>query len=151
MDAVVIRRAAIDDIELLLPLFESYRQFYRQPADAAAARRFLLDRFRFNQSVVFLAMAGAGVAAGFTQLYPSFSSTGLSQIWTLNDLYVAPEHRRCGVATRLLDTAAEFARSCGATRLTLSTEITNREAQALYEARGWTRSMRFHVYNRQLD
>lgn len=114
-------------------------------------RRFLLDRFRFNQSVVFLAMTGDGVAAGFTQLYPSCSSTRLSQIWILNDLYVAPEHRRCAIATRLLDTAAEFARNGGAVRLTLSTEVTNREARALYEARGWARSTKFHVYNRQLD
>ena len=61
------------DLDLIVPLFDAYRQFYRQPSDPDRARRFLKERFEHNQSVIFLAFAD-GAAIGFTQLYPSFSS-----------------------------------------------------------------------------
>ncbi len=35
--------------------------------------------------------------------------------------------------------------------MTLSTEVTNEPAQALYEAEGWTRQSDFYVYNLALD
>ena len=41
---VVVERAALDDVEALVPLFDGYRQFYQQPSDPAAARSFLSDR-----------------------------------------------------------------------------------------------------------
>ena len=51
----------------------------------------------------------------------------------------------------LLAAAASFGRAVGAVRLTLSTEVTNEAAQALYEAEGWTRQTEFYVYNLALD
>jgi GNAT superfamily N-acetyltransferase len=98
MSEVIVRQATIDDVDVLVPLFDAYRQFYRQQSNIEAARQFLLERFRFNQSVVFLAGVTGGAASGFIQLFPSFSSTRLAPIWILNDLFVAPEHRRQGVA-----------------------------------------------------
>src|SRR6266699_3356408 len=86
---------------LLLPLFDAYRQFYRKPSDPGLARRFLLERFQHNQSVVFLAMRRDGSAVGFTQLFPSFSSASAARILVLNDLFVLPETRRMRVGTRL--------------------------------------------------
>ena len=88
-----------------------------------------------------------GVAAGFTQLYPSFSSGAMARIFVLNDLFVAPEMRRRGVGAALLNAAAEFGRREGAARLTLSTELNNTTAQALYEKAGWKRDTVFCVYN----
>ena len=82
---VEIRQATVDDLHLLVPLFDAYRQFYRQPSEPERARGFLLDRFGNNQSVVFLAFADAA-AIGFTQLYPSFSSGAMARIFILNDL-----------------------------------------------------------------
>ena len=52
-----------------------------------------------------------------------------------------------GVGSLLLSAAANFGRAMGAVRLTLSTEITNEAAQALYETEGWTRQADFYVYN----
>ena len=65
----------------------------------------------------------------------------------VNDLFVVSEARRSGVGTALLRAAAEYGKSVGAVRLTLSTEVTNKTAQALYEAEGWKRQTDFHVYN----
>jgi GNAT superfamily N-acetyltransferase len=114
---VAVRQATILDLDLLTPLFDAYRQFYRKPSDLGLARRFLGERFQHNQ----------------------------------NDLFVRPETRRKRVGSLLLAAAASFGRAVGAVRLTLSTEVTNGAAQALYETEGWTRQTDFHVYNLALD
>jgi GNAT superfamily N-acetyltransferase len=148
---VEVRQATILDLDLLAPMFDAYRQFYRKPSDLGLARRFLLERFQNNQSILFLALLPDGSAVGFTQLFPSFSSVSAARIFVLNDLFVRPEARRKRVGALLLAAAASFARAVGTVRLTLSTEITNEAAQALYEAEGWTRQTDFYVYNFALD
>jgi ribosomal protein S18 acetylase RimI-like enzyme len=60
---------------------------------------------------------------------------------------VHPEARRKGVGSLLLAAAVRFAREAGAVRLTLSTEISNVTAQALYEREGWVRQTDFHSYH----
>jgi GNAT superfamily N-acetyltransferase len=142
---VEIRQATVGDLDLLVPLFDAYRQFYRQPSEPERARRFLLDRFGHNQSIIFLAFADAA-AIGFTQLYPSFSSSAMARIFILNDLFVTPEARRHGAGIALLLAAAEYGRRVGALRLTLSTEVTNTTAQSLYESVGWKRDTVFCAY-----
>ena len=96
--------------------------------------------------VVFLADA-TGAPAGFTQLYPSFSSVSLARTFILNDLFVVPSARRTGVGSELLRAATEYARSLGAVRVTLNTDIGNTTAQAVYEARGWKRDREYFVYH----
>ncbi len=150
MNVVTVRQATIGDLELLAPLFDGYRQFYGQPSDVAAARAFLLERFRHAESVIFVAFH-AEEAVGFTQLYPTFSSVSLARTYVLNDLFVAPTARQLGAGRRLLDAAAEFARSIGAVRLSLETAITNSAAQGLYEACGWQRDDEFYVYNLEIE
>jgi hypothetical protein len=77
--AALIRRATIEDLDLIVPLFEAYRQFYRQQPDLNLARTFLADRFRHHQSVIFLALDAAlddnGSALGFTQALALGQST----------------------------------------------------------------------------
>jgi ribosomal protein S18 acetylase RimI-like enzyme len=141
----MVRQATIADLDLLVPLFDAYRRFYRNPSDPDAARRFLRERLELGQSVIFLAFKDS-VAVGFTQLYPSFSSGSMARIFILNDLFVAPHARRCATGSALLDAAARHGRSAGAVRLVLSTELTNVTAQALYEKAGWTRDSAFCVY-----
>lgn len=148
---IAVRQATIFDLDLLAPLFDAYRQFYRKPSDLGLARQFLLERFQHNQSIVFLAVRQDGSAVGFTQLFPGFSSVSAARILILNDLFVLPEARRKRVGSLLLAAAASFGRAVRAVRLTLSTEVTNETAQALYEAEGWTRQTNFYVYNLALD
>jgi GNAT superfamily N-acetyltransferase len=142
---VEVRQATLADLNLLVPLFDGYRQFYRQASDPERARRFLLERLERKQSVIFLAFEDA-TAIGFTQLYPSFSSGAMAPIFILNDLFVAPEGRRRGVGSALLQAAAEYGRRTGALRLVLSTEVANTTAQSVYERMGWKRDTVFCVY-----
>jgi GNAT superfamily N-acetyltransferase len=147
---LTVREATIFDLDLLAPLFDAYRQFYRKPADPELARRFLRDRLENGQSTIFVALLPDGTAAGFTQLYPSFSSASAAPIFILNDLFVEPRFRRMGAGAALLSAARASADRAGATRLTLSTEIANESAQALYRSCGWTRQTDFYVYNLNL-
>jgi ribosomal protein S18 acetylase RimI-like enzyme len=134
-----VRRATLDDLDQLVPLFDAYRQFYRQQSDLVVARQFLNDRLTRNESVVLVVENGGGAAIGFVQLYPSFSSILAAPMYLLSDLFVVPRARRRGVGTRLLTSAAETARTAGAVRLELATAITNVSAQRLYESLGWQR------------
>ncbi len=136
----------MEDLDLVAPLFDAYRRFYRQEADLRGARRFLLERFTHNQSVIFIALDSAS-AIGFTQLYPSFTSTEMARIFVLNDLFVAPEARGRGVGSALLEAATDYGRRIGARRLELATETTNATAQAVYERMGWVRNTEFIHYS----
>jgi GNAT superfamily N-acetyltransferase len=142
---IAIHQATIQDLDRLAPLFDSYRQFYRQTSDLLGAREFLLERFRHSESIIFIASRDA-MAIGFTQLYPSFSSVGMEPLYVLSDLFVANEARKLGVGKLLLNSAVEFVRSVGARQLMLQTATTNFAAQALYESAGWQRDKAFYVY-----
>ena len=141
-----MRQADLSDIEKIVPLFDGYRQFYGQPSDEAAVRVFLRKRLEQQDSVLFVAEA-EGCAVGFTQLYPTFSSVSMARTFVLNDLFVSPEVRRSGVGHSLLSAAAHYAREVGAIRLSLSTAITNKAGQSLYEGAGWRRDEVFYVYH----
>jgi ribosomal protein S18 acetylase RimI-like enzyme len=143
--SVTVRRAGAADVDALAPLFDRYRQFYKQVPDLRGARAFVAARLAADESVVFVAES-SGEAVGFTQLYPSFSSVSLARIFVLNDLFVAEQARRQGVGEKLLEAAVRHAREAGAVRLTLSTAVDNQPAQALYERTGWRRDDRFYVY-----
>lgn len=141
-----IVRVAHKDLDALVPLFDGYRQFYGQRSDPAAARAFLSERMERDESVIYLASASPREAAGFTQLYPSFSSVSLKPLWILNDLFVSSAIRRGGVARALLERARQHAIETGAKGLMLSTGVTNKPAQALYESCGWRRDDEFFQY-----
>ena len=147
----IVRRAQAADLEQVAPLFDLYRQFYRQAPDLPLARRFISDRLANHESVIFVASAGTEALVGFTQVYPTFCSVSAGPIHILYDLYVAQVARRHGVARALMAAACEHARQTGAIRLELSTAKTNVGAQALYESLGWVRDEEFYRYSLGVD
>ena len=106
-----------------------------RPSSIDAARRFLSDRLKNDESVIFAAqLAETDALVGFTQLYPTFSSVRMRRVWTLNDVFVAESVRGHGVARALMEAAQAFATSTGAVALELATERDNTVAQALYDS-----------------
>ena len=145
-----IVRAQLEHAELVIPLFDAYRQFYKQSSNLAGARQFLTDRIKKDQSVIFLAIEKNGSlqkGIAFTQLYPSFSSTSMRRLWILNDLFVSPGARQKGVGEALMQRARQWALETGAEALTLETAIDNHTAQRLYEKLGYKKDEVYYRYN----
>lgn len=147
---VSIRQVILADLDALVPLFDAYRQFYGKTSDFSSAKNFLKDRFEHGQSVILMAWLNQS-PVGFTQLYPSFSSVSMKRVFVLNDLYVAPQGRRDGVGQALLKAAMQYAKQFDATRLSLTTDVQNLAAQALYEVSGWKRDQQFYSYHLYLE
>lgn len=146
MTTIEVQRATAADVASVAPLFDAYRQFYHQPADLDGASAYLTERLSRGESVVFWAQLDDGTPAGFTQLYPIFSSTTMQRVWLLNDLFVAPAARQAGVGRALLQRAHAFARETHAKELMLQTAVDNIPAQRLYESLGWQRDNDYYVY-----
>ena len=144
--SITVRHATIHDLDLVAPLFDAYRVFYRQPSDLAASAHFLRERFQHHESVVMLAVDEEGEGAGFVQLYPVFTSVRMGRLYLLNDLFVAPRARRRGVAAALMHEATDYARAVGAMGIMLTTAHANVEAQRLYESLGWKKDEEFREY-----
>lgn len=146
MSTITVRQAVLSDLDVLVPLFDSYRQFYGRDSNLGDARDFLSARFNHGESVLFIAQEGH-TPAGFVQLYPSFSSVSLARTFILNDIFVHEQWRKRSVGSLLIAAAVEFARALGAVRVSLSTAITNQAAQALYQSAGWKRDEQFFYYH----
>lgn len=140
-----IIEASLAQLDLIVPLFNKYRIFYNQLSDEEKARKFLIDRIKNKESVIFVAVED-GNAIGFTQLYPSFSSITLKRLWILNDLFVLPEHRNKSVASKLIEKTIRFSKETESTGLVLETGKTNEAAQRLYEKLGFSKSEDFFFY-----
>jgi ribosomal protein S18 acetylase RimI-like enzyme len=137
-----LARPTGDDLDLIEPLFDQYRQHFGSAPDPGGARCFLEDRLHAGQSTVLLALAAGdadrpAAALGFVQLYPSFSSLAMAPIWVLNDLFVAPAARRQGVGRALMTAARAHAHASGAVRVILETGQSNLPAQTLYQDLGY--------------
>ena len=148
LQEVEIVRAGVSDVGIVVPLFDAYRQFYKLPSNEEAARRYLHARLLRDEAVIFVALEAQGErrALGFTLLYPTWSSLSLRRWWNLNDLFVAPEARKRGVARALMARARQLAEETGASGLGLETGKGNYPAQQLYEQLGWKRDEEFFRY-----
>ncbi|HDM8222207.1 TPA: GNAT family N-acetyltransferase [Vibrio campbellii] len=146
-----IVKATIEQLDLVSPLFDAYRVFYRQESDLTVAREFIESRLNNDESVIYLALDDKGNGLGFTQLYPSFSSVSAARTWVLNDLFVLDTARRQGVAKKLMDAAKDMGKKDNVKGLALETAESNVNAQKLYESLGYERESGAYHYFLQLQ
>lgn len=140
-----VYEATISDLDGLADVFNNYRMFYRQESNVEGAKTFLRNRIEREESIIFVAVED-GQYLGFTQLYPSFSSISMKELWILNDLFVQESKRGAGIGKKLLEAAKTFALENGAKGLKLQTEIDNISAQRLYAENGYLRDNRYFHY-----
>lgn len=107
---------------------------------------FLGERLQRGDAQLFIARDSQGVAQGFVQLYPLFSSLALEPAWLLSDLYVDEASRRAGVGEALMNAARAHAEATGACGLQLETAKSNLAGQRLYERLGYVRDEQFLTY-----
>jgi ribosomal protein S18 acetylase RimI-like enzyme len=147
---ITVQQATLSELTELAQLFDQYRVFYGQTPDLEGAKAFLHERLSYMQSVVWIAKDEGGSAAGFVQLYPTFSSISMKRDWILNDLFVAERYRGQGVASRLLAAAEAHAVNTGAKGIGLSTAMNNDKAQRLYEMHRFVREEEFIAYYKKV-
>ncbi|MCH4878408.1 GNAT family N-acetyltransferase [Pseudomonas sp. TMW22090] len=139
-------RADASHLDLIAPLFDAYRVFYRQPSNLAQSRAFIAERIARDESVIFLAQDDTGEALGFVQLFPTFSSIDAHRTWLLGDLFTTANARGRGVGTLLMNTARSFAVLSGGKGMVLETATDNFNAQRLYESLGYVRDSGYYTY-----
>lgn len=139
-----ITKASIEHINELVTLFDAYRIFYEQTSDLKKAKRFLIDRFEQNESVIYIAFID-NKAVGFTQLYYLFSSVSMERMYLLNDLYVDANHRNKGVGEALIDAAKNNCKDNNFKGLAIQTAFNN-PAQNLYKRLGFKKDTDLHFF-----
>lgn len=148
---IEIGLAGIDDLQELAALFDQYRQFYDQPANAKLARRFMRQNMEQQRSSVYIARDEAGTMLGFVQLYPGWCSVAAAPVCILYDLFVHPDGRQGGVGRALMQRAEVHARKTKACRIDLETAKDNLVGQSLYEDLGYRRDTHFIKYSLTLQ
>ncbi|MDF2857754.1 MAG: family N-acetyltransferase [Neobacillus sp.] len=142
---MIIQKATVNDLDSIVELFDLYRVFYEQKSDIDAARLFLEERFRNEESIIFIVKIGED-SVGFVQLYPAFSSVSMRKSWILNDLFVSENYRRKGMGEKLIKTVIDFAVETGVKGVSLETGKGNISAQRLYEKIGFERESNYFYY-----
>jgi len=145
----MIRKATIQDLDQLTPLFDQYLIFYKKPSNFEKHKSFLKERLENNEAIIFMAFDDTikDKAIGFTLIYPTFSSILLSKILILNDLYVDSTIRNNGTGEKLILKTVELAKELGVKLVRLRTAKNNVIAQGLYHKMGFVRDEYLYTYD----
>lgn len=130
----------------VVPLFNAYREFYGQSSDLQQAEQFIQERVMGAESIIFLAYLEEE-PVGFAQLFPVFSSVSMKRAFLLNDLFVANQARKQGVAQALMEQCYIYCQQEDARYMMLETARDNVQAQKLYEKMGMTIDETVYYYS----
>ena len=106
-------------------------EVFDHPVREDMTKRFIDD----PGHTMFLALE-AGVVVGFVSSVDYLHPDKPTQRW-INEVSVAPTHRRRGIGTRLLSAVCDDATHVGCEQIWLATEHDNAPARGLYRAAGW--------------
>ena len=149
---VAIRRATQADLPALGKLGASLllehhafdpQRFMAPPGNPEEGYAWFLGTQLTEDSVaVFVAERGGGVIGYvYAALEPQSWKELRDEAGFIHDVVVAPEERRLGIASALIETACEWLRTIGAPRVVLWTADRNEGAQQLFTRRGFRRTM----------
>jgi GNAT superfamily N-acetyltransferase len=142
---ISVKQASILDLPKIVPVFDSYRAYFKQERNPSEVERFLFDKFEHLESVIFIAEQNNEVI-GFAQLYPIFSSLTLQRVWLLNDFFICEDYRNKGVGKQLFEKLKEFTLLTKSKGIELSVEHINEEAWHFWEKQGFKLDEEFRYY-----
>ncbi len=90
-----------------------------------------------RENAIFVAEDAAGEVLGYTIVGAATTMLSPIPFGFVYDMWVAPQLRRQGVATRLLERVADWCRTRGYRRLKLEVAATNAAARGLYRSSGF--------------
>lgn len=141
---MTISKATISHLKDLVPLFNAYRQFYKQQSNIKGAEQFLRQRLEQNDSIIFVAYIN-NQPVGFTQLYHLFSSVSMQPMYLLNDLFVDNDYRGKGIGEALINTTKQLAKVENQKGIAIQTAYDN-PAQELYKRLGFKPDSDLHFF-----
>jgi len=133
--SVVIRAAALEDVDRVLQMYEwlfappGTRPARWEPQRAAAA----LGRAVSSDSAIVLIATLGTEFVGFCTAYEELESVRFGRRVWVEELAVHPDRRSLGIGKQLLDDAKRWARARGATHLELDSGEARTAAHRFYE------------------
>jgi GNAT superfamily N-acetyltransferase len=136
-----LRLALPADLDRILPLFRAYQHHYAMLTDASEAKtRAFLARLLEESARGFAVLAEDGdVLIGFATGFVTVSGVIAEDLLHLGDLYVAPDRRRQGVATALIQRIQVEARGRGLPLVRWLSRRENTDLNAWYASLGASR------------
>ncbi|MSP63031.1 MAG: GNAT family N-acetyltransferase [Myxococcales bacterium] len=134
---ILIRAATVADRGAAIRLLTAQLVEHQLPADADGIARGVELAFAKGSSAWLILATVSGIPAGILLANPIVSvEKGGAALW-VEELYVAPAHRRHGVARALLDHLVVEARNNGMRAIDLEVVKTQGAALALYRGLGF--------------
>ena len=135
--SIIVREVVARDFDAWLPLWEGYNAFYGRHGDTAlpaAVTQGTWDRFLDPSVPMHALVATDGDALlGLAHYLFHGSTTQLSGVCYLQDLFTAESARRSGVGEMLIEAVLERTRLAGSARLYWQTHESNATARSLYD------------------
>lgn len=134
---IAVRKACGEDAPRVLELVDALADYERLPRpDAGARERLLRDGFGPEPRFDLFVGERDGVPVGYALFFETYSSFLARPTLYLEDLFVHPDHRKCGLGLALFRAVASEAarRECG--RMEWAVLTWNRLAIDFYEGLG---------------
>jgi len=149
---VLVRTAVAGDIPTLVGLVRRYWAFEGIPNFDALRIELLLKRLVAERALgeLWLAQAPGGGVCGYLALVHVMSLEHGGLMGEIDELFVAPEARRSGAATALIEAAQHALRARGGVRLQLQLATGNAAARGFYERRGFRSRAGFELLDKPL-
>ena len=134
-----------DWLKKTLPLIAEYQRFYgAAPVSAKNWEHFSQVLADPSLGVQFVVIDASGMAAGFATLYFPMSSLKPGRSALMNDLFVLPNFRGQGLGRALIDRCLAYAHEKGHESIEWQTQLSNKDAQELYNRMDARKSAWFH-------
>lgn len=146
---VVVRRAEPRDGETFLAMVAGLAAYenYNDLPDEAGRARLLEDAFGERPRFSILLAEIDGQAAGYALVFETYSSFLARPKLYLEDLFVKPEFRGCGIGQALFKACAAEALARHCVRMQWTVLDWNTSAMEFYRQRGAYHLSEWHTYN----
>jgi GNAT superfamily N-acetyltransferase len=149
---ITVRHVRDGDYAGWRPLWDGYNAFYGRQGETALPESITAKTWeRFldaAEPVHGLVAVVQDEIVGIAHYLFHRSTTRLTDVCYLQDLFTAPAMRGLGIARRLIESVYDSARAAGATRVYWHTQQANRAARALYDKSA--RHSGFIVYTHEI-
>jgi len=135
--SVTVRRIEPDDFTQWLSLWSGYNAFYGRSGDTALPEAITRQTWAWfvDQAEPVHAWVAElqGELVGFVHVVEHKSTSRISDVCYLQDLFTAPTHRGKGIARALIGRVYQKAKEMGCSRVYWTTQASNEKARYLYD------------------